>query len=285
MSEAILNYVKRVKECVELVKDSEAATKQSLIGPLFTILGYDLTDPRECVPEYRAYFGPDRSVKPIDWAFLQNTKPIFLVEAKAVDKRLSNYDEQLADYYAKSPEAKLGILTNGVQWRFFTDIVHSNVMDKEPFLIWDVIVDENPPFDFLTLLDKSQYSDKRFSAFLNIKALRENLEKIKCNKDIYTPEDYRKEYRIIQRKLSHSITMQTLEGADPAVLKFLPSAESLTRVLHQLTSEKRVEAWARAIVLADGKMPKWNQVNEAAREVAPDKVKPARKLRSSTVTD
>lgn len=165
MSEAIVAYVKRVKELAEHVRGNEQATKQSLIGPLFTILGYDLTDPRECVPEHRVDFGPARSIKPIDWAFLQNGKPIFFVEAKEVGKKLPNYDEQLADYFAKAPEAKLGILTNGIHWRFFTDIVNSNVMDKEPFVKWDVLIDDEPPFDFLTLLQKSQFNSQLIRTF------------------------------------------------------------------------------------------------------------------------
>lgn len=165
MSEAIIAYVKRVKELAEHVKGNEQATKQSLIGPLFTILGYDLTDPRECIPEHRVDFGPARSVKPIDWAFLQNGKPIFFVEAKEVGKKLPSYDEQLGDYFAKAPEAKLGILTNGVHWRFFTDVVHPNVMDKEPFVKWDVLTDDDPPFDFLTLLQKSQYNSQLIRTF------------------------------------------------------------------------------------------------------------------------
>ncbi len=165
MSEAIIAYVKRVKELAEHVRGNEQATKQSLIGPLLTILGHDLTDPRECIPEYRVDFGPTRSIKPIDWAFLQGGRPIFFVEAKEVGKKLPNFDEQLADYFAKSPEAKLGILTNGVQWRFFTDIVNSNVMDKEPFVKWDVLLDEEPPFDFLTLLQKSQFNPQLIRTF------------------------------------------------------------------------------------------------------------------------
>ena len=165
MSEAIVTYVKRVKELADHVRGNEQATKQSLIGPLFTLLGYDLTDPRECIPEYRVDFGPARSVKPIDWSFLQNGKPIFFVEAKEVGKKLPNFDEQLADYFAKAPEAKLGILTNGVQWRFFTDVVNPNVMDKEPFVKWDVVADEDPPFDFLTLLQKSQYNAQLIRTF------------------------------------------------------------------------------------------------------------------------
>jgi hypothetical protein len=63
MSESIIAYIKRVRELADHVKGNEQATKQSLIGPLFTILGYDLTDPRECIPEFRADFGKDRSTK------------------------------------------------------------------------------------------------------------------------------------------------------------------------------------------------------------------------------
>ena len=95
MREAMPQYVKRVQELAEHVRGNEQATKQSLVGPLFTMLGYDLTDPRECIPEYRVDFGPNRSIKPIDWAFLQSGHPIFFVEAKEVGKKLANSDEQL----------------------------------------------------------------------------------------------------------------------------------------------------------------------------------------------
>lgn len=165
MKDAIEAYVKRVRELAEHVRGNEQATKQSLIGPLFTLLGYDLTDPRECVPEFRADFGKDRSAKPIDWAFFQSGRPLFFVEAKEASRRLVGYDEQLADYFAKAPECKLGILTNGCQWRFFTDVVNQNVMDKEPFLRWDVFSDEKPPLEFLTILQKSQYNPQLIRTF------------------------------------------------------------------------------------------------------------------------
>lgn len=158
MREGLAKYVNRVKELAEHCKGNEQATKQSLIGPLFTLLGYDLTDPRQCVPEYRVDFGKERSAKPIDWAFLQGGHPLFFVEAKEVGRKLTGFDEQLADYFAKAPEAKLGILTNGIQWRFYTDLVHAHVMDKEPFVQWDVLADEQPPMDFLTILQKAEYN-------------------------------------------------------------------------------------------------------------------------------
>lgn len=165
MKDALLAYVKRVKDLYEHVKGNEQGTKQSLILPLFTILGYDYTDPRECIPEFKADFGKGRSVKPADWAFYQNSRPIFLVEAKEVGTKLKGYDEQLGDYFAKEPDVKLGILTNGITWRFFTDLIHANVMDREPFVKWDVLNDEQPPYDFLTLLQKSQFKTELVKAF------------------------------------------------------------------------------------------------------------------------
>jgi predicted type IV restriction endonuclease len=165
VKEQLAQYVKQVKEWHQECRGNEQATKASLIAPLFGILGYNMTDPRECRPEYKADFGKERSVKPVDWAFYQNGRPIFFVEAKDAGKKLVGYDEQLGDYFAKEPEVKLGILTNGVTWRFFTDIINTNVMDKEPFGKWDVLNDEQPPYDFLTLLQKSQFKAELVRTF------------------------------------------------------------------------------------------------------------------------
>lgn len=165
LRESIENYVKRVKELAEHVRGNEQATKQSLIGPFFTMLGYDLTDPRECLPEYKADFGKDRSTKPIDWGFKHSGNFAFFVEAKEVGKKLMGYDEQLGDYFAKEPSVKLGILTNGATWRFFTDIVNANVMDKEPFAKWDILADDVPPFDVITLLHKEKFSPELIRTF------------------------------------------------------------------------------------------------------------------------
>jgi hypothetical protein len=54
MRDALQAYVKRVQDLAEHVRGNEQANKQSLIRPLFTLLGYDLTDPPECVPEARS---------------------------------------------------------------------------------------------------------------------------------------------------------------------------------------------------------------------------------------
>jgi predicted type IV restriction endonuclease len=72
MREALQAYVKRIGALTEHVHGNEQATKQSLVGPLFTSHSNDLNDPPVGIPEYRVDFGSDRSIKPIDGAFLQN---------------------------------------------------------------------------------------------------------------------------------------------------------------------------------------------------------------------
>ncbi len=165
LKEEVERYVKRVTEFHESCRDSEAATKASLVMPLFKILGYDETDPRECQPEYKADFGKVRGKQPVDWAFSVNNSLAFLVEAKAVGKKIDRYDEQLGDYFGKERGAtKLGILTTGVQWRFFTDLVAENAMDSEPFLQWDVLKDPIP-FDLLAILQRAEFKPELIKAF------------------------------------------------------------------------------------------------------------------------
>jgi hypothetical protein len=172
MKEQLEQYVARVKERHLDCVGNESATKASLIAPLFAILGYDLADPRECKPEYKVDFGKYRSTKPIDWAFLINAAFAFFVEAKEAGEKLPGFAEQLGDYFAKEPMVKLGILTNGVEWQFFTDLDHEHIMDREPFLTWNVLADELIPLDFLTLLQKSNFKPHLVRTFAQGKRRR-----------------------------------------------------------------------------------------------------------------
>lgn len=165
LKDRIAEYVKRVRELHDHVRGNEQATKMSLIVPLFKALDYDFFDPRECKPEYKVDFGRDRSVKPIDWAVFINGKISFVVEAKEVGKQLKGYSEQLGDYFAKEPLVNLGILTNGVTWRFYTDTTHANIMDKEPFLVWNVLEEDSPPLEFLTVLQKNEFNPQLVKTF------------------------------------------------------------------------------------------------------------------------
>lgn len=135
-SEQLLQFAKRV----DVLKDSistEEATKTSLIMPFFSLLGYDVFDPSEFLPEFTADVGIKKGEK-VDYAILQDGKPVIIIEAKSVQRNLEKHDSQLFRYFATT-SAKFAILTNGIRYRFFTDLDNSNKMDELPFLDFNLL--------------------------------------------------------------------------------------------------------------------------------------------------
>ena len=132
--------IKQFLERVEKMKDSvgtEEATKMSLIVPLFQILGYDVFNPSEFCPEYIADVGIKKGEK-VDYAILEDGKPNILIECKSCAEQLDKHSSQLFRYFGTTP-AKFGILTNGLIYRFYTDLEESNKMDLVPFLELDML--------------------------------------------------------------------------------------------------------------------------------------------------
>ncbi len=215
MKEQLEGYVKKVRERHESCQGNEEGTKQSLISPLFTILGYDVTDPCQCKAEYKANFGRGRSRDPVDWAFCINESLAFLVEAKAVGEDISKYDEQLGDYYAKEHGAvKLGVLTTGVQWHFFTDLDKENVMDTEPFLRWDVLND-TIPIDFLTILQREKFKPENIKTFAKGK-YRQSLLVAELTRLLEpSPEFIRLAIQNLEELEEHKLTTSVLEEWKP----------------------------------------------------------------------
>lgn len=111
---------------------NEEMTKQSLIIPLLQQLGYDVFDPLEVRPEYVADFSFKKGEK-VDYAIFQDGSPIIFIEAKAATEDLGKHSGQLARYFNATPEVKVGILTNGVEYKFYTDLTQDNIMDYDPF--------------------------------------------------------------------------------------------------------------------------------------------------------
>ncbi|CBH21683.1 hypothetical protein SAMN02745120_0638 [Acetoanaerobium noterae] len=111
---------------------TEEATKTSLIMPFFQILGYDVFNPQEFTPEYVADVGIKKGEK-VDYAILDNNgEPVLLIEAKSVNDILTKHDSQLFRYFGTT-KAKFAILTNGIIYRFYTDLDQQNIMDENPF--------------------------------------------------------------------------------------------------------------------------------------------------------
>lgn len=134
------DFRNRMLQHVEHVKnvgphcDTEETTKQALILPVLDILGFSPYDPTKVKAEFAADFPGVKANERVDYALFCNGVPVMFIEAKGVTENLSNHAPQLSRYFNATPEVTIAAITNGREWRFFTDLVDKNVMDKEPFL-------------------------------------------------------------------------------------------------------------------------------------------------------
>jgi predicted type IV restriction endonuclease len=119
----------------------EANTKAAFISPFLSILGYDITDPTEVTHEYDAHFGTPGKVRPnkVDYAIAINGNTVMLIEAKACTEKPVNHDKQLKAYFNAVLTAKIGVVTNGVEYRFFTDLEVPNIMDDKAFFTFNIL--------------------------------------------------------------------------------------------------------------------------------------------------
>jgi len=129
------DVMKQLSERTDKLKESlstEEATKNALIMPMLQALGYDVFNPLEVVPEFICDIGTKKGEK-IDYAIMSNNEPILLIECKHWNQALTLHDNQLLRYFHVS-KAKFGLLTNGIIYRFYTDLETPNKMDEKPFL-------------------------------------------------------------------------------------------------------------------------------------------------------
>ena len=117
---------------------NEAQTRVLLIEPFLSILGYEMEN--GLTPEYDADFG-DSSRKKVDYAIMiRSSKPVILIEAKTFGTKLNDkHAGQLNNYFSNTQSALIGILTNGIEYKFYVgSTLKQNILHSEPFLEFDV---------------------------------------------------------------------------------------------------------------------------------------------------
>ncbi len=117
--------------------DTEEATKTSIINPFLRLLGYKVMDVTEVRPEFPAGPGTSKDDK-VDYAIMKEEKPIMIFECKKCNEDLDRHYNQLCRYFAFT-KARIGVLTNGVVYRFYSDIDETNKMDQRYFLEFNIL--------------------------------------------------------------------------------------------------------------------------------------------------
>lgn len=168
-SEELTNFATRIEKLKDNI-NTEEATKTSIVLPFFQLLGYDVFNPLEFVPEYTADTGTKKGEK-VDYAVMQNSEPIMIIEVKPINTDLSTkHLNQLFRYFTVT-KARFGILTNGIVYKFYSDLEETNKMDLTPFLEINILQELKPK----TLSELKKFQKECF----NIKGILDSALELK----------------------------------------------------------------------------------------------------------
>lgn len=137
-----IDQIKAVSQQIPKLREqvlTEEATKNAFVMPFINALGYNVFNPTEVCPEFTADV-PGLKGEKVDYAIIMDGIPIILIECKWCGASLENpkHSSQLHRYF-HATEAKFGILTNGILYRFYTDTEKTNVMDEKPFFEFNMM--------------------------------------------------------------------------------------------------------------------------------------------------
>lgn len=183
--------------------------------PFFQTLGYDVFNPLEFVPEFTADVGIKKGEK-VDYAMVIDGAPQILIECKSINENLTNHDSQLFRYFGTT-SSKFGLLTNGKEYRFYTDLDEQNKMDSTPFLTVDLTNIKDNQFLELAKFHKENFDvDKISSSAAELKYL--NNLKLFLSENLNEPTESFIAY-LVSQIYDGIKTKSTLEKFSPIIKK------------------------------------------------------------------
>ena len=170
--EEIRNLSTRIEKQKDVIQ-TEEATKNAFIMPFINLLGYNVFDPTEVVPEFTADVGTKQGEK-VDYAIVKDGEVIMLIECKKFGTDLSNsHTTQLYRYFSVV-HARIAVLTDGTLYRFYTDLEESNKMDTKPFLEFNMLDVQQQWVNELKRFTKSSFDlDATLTAASDLKYTKE----------------------------------------------------------------------------------------------------------------
>lgn len=202
-TDEIKSFAKSIPDLSSKIS-TEEGTKNALIMPFIRLLGYDVFNPNEVNPEYIADVGTKKGEK-VDYAIMRDNVPILLIECKPVSSDLSKeHASQLFRYFTVTP-ARVGILTNGIIYQFFTDLDSPNKMDEKPFLEINMLEIKDPLIEELKKFTKQSFNVDELDSYASqLKYTREIINIL--NSEFNSPsEEFVKFFavKVYQGRLTH----------------------------------------------------------------------------------
>ncbi|KHD04911.1 restriction endonuclease or methylase [Candidatus Thiomargarita nelsonii] len=201
---------------------TEEATKNAFVMPFIRALGYDVFDPTEVTPELTADVGTKKGEK-VDYAILKDGKPIILFECKWCGTDIEKeHKSQLYRYFSVT-EARFAVLTNGINYHFYTDIEEPNKMDSKPFLELNMLDLKESAAEDLKRFSQSFFDlEENLTAATELKYTRE-IKQLLAAQFAKPSEEFVKFFasQVYSGKLVSSVKQQFTELVKKALQQFM----------------------------------------------------------------
>lgn len=215
----LIDRLNQIASKISKQKDSiatEEATKTAFIMPFISAFGYDVFDPEEVIPEFTADVGIKKGEK-VDYAIRVNGKISILIECKMINSRLdAQYESQLHRYF-HTTEARIAILTDGIIYKFYTDLDEPNKMDNKPFLEFALLQIDEIIISELKKFSKTAFDiDELLSSASELKYTKE-IKRI-INEQMINPADEFVKF-VLSNVYTGRITAQVKDQFTPVITK------------------------------------------------------------------
>lgn len=251
--DAILQLSDKISKQIDGIS-TEEATKTAFIMPMISALGYDVFNPFEVMPEMDCDLA--KRGEKIDYAIIKEEQPVILIECKHCKQNLSLHNTQLARYYVAS-NARFGILTNGIEYRFYADLHKVNIMDEKPFLVVNMLNLSDEDIEQLKRFHKSYFDEREILSTAQELQITIQLKKL-LEQNFKQPGDEFTRYFVRALNDGKSSTKQ-IEQYRPIIKKSIASvigdmiADRLTTAIQIGECQSETQPSADGIVATDEK--------------------------------
>lgn len=211
----------RIPNLVANIK-TEEATKNALVMPFINLLGYNVFNPTEVTPEFTADHGTKKGEK-VDYAIYKDGCPIILIECKTIDADLDKEHASQLFRYFNVCDAKVGILTNGIIYKFFSDLEATNKMDDKPFLEINLLDIKEPLIEELKRFKKEAFNiDELTTVAIELKHTKE-IKQILLNEMVSPSEDFVKFFanKVYDGKITQNVRQSFVDITKNAFNQFI----------------------------------------------------------------
>ncbi len=263
--------------------ETEEATKNALIMPFIAGLGYDVFNPQEVVPEFVADHGTKKGEK-VDYAIMQNNEVIILIECKQAKSNLSDANmNQLYRYFAVT-KSRIAILTNGVNYLFFSDLEEPNKMDERPFLELDMLNLRKNLLVEVKKLGKEKFDLDRMLSTANELKYTSQIKKVMLKQFENPDEDYVRYFfnatnrgsrftASAKEQFTEFVKKASSQFVNESVSDFLDSVKAVQKEGEKANEDQEIEKKSDGIVTTEEELEGYQIVRAiVCQKISPNRV-------------